>query len=46
MDTDKMLNKTVAIIKKYYEHSEKNPVLKYKTPEEHKKDINLKIAKK
>ena len=46
MDTDKMLKRTIDIIKKYYEHSEKYPVLKHKSPEEHRKDINLKIDKK
>jgi hypothetical protein len=46
MDTNEMLQKTMDIIKKYYEHSEKYPVLKYKKPEEHKKDIDLKIPKK
>jgi len=44
-DTDKMLNRTMDIIKKYYKHSEKYPVLKHKTPEEHRKNINLKITK-
>lgn len=46
MDTDKILQRTMDIIKKYYEHSEKYPVLKYKSPEQHKKDINLGIPKK
>ena len=45
-DTDKMLDRTMNIIKKYYIHSEKYPFLKYKTPAEHKKDIDLKISKK
>jgi len=45
-DTDKMLNRTMDIIKKFYEHSEKYPVLKHKTPEEHRRDINLTISKK
>ena len=45
-DTDKMLERTMDIIKKYYAHSEKYPVLKYKTPEKIKKEINLTIPKK
>ncbi len=45
-DTDKIINKTVDIIKKYYEHSEKKPVLKYRAPKELKKDIGLTIEKK
>ncbi len=40
------MDKTVAIIKKYYEHSEKNPVLRYASPETLKKNINLNIAQK
>jgi hypothetical protein len=46
MNTDKILKKTFDIIKKYYKHSEKHPVLKHKSPEEHKKNINLTISKK
>ncbi len=46
MDSDKMLKRTFDIIKKYYKHSEKYPVLKYKSPQQHKKDIDLKISKK
>lgn len=46
MNTDKILSKTMDIIKAYYKHSEKYPVLKYKTPEQLKKEINLTIAKK
>lgn len=45
-DTDKIINKTVDIIKKYYEHSKKKPVLKYRAPKELKKDIGLTIEKK
>lgn len=45
-NTEKMLNKTVAIIKKYYDHSEKHPVLKYTSPDTFKKNIKLNIAKK
>jgi len=41
MDADKMLKRTTDIIKKYYEHTEKYPVLKYKSPKEHKENINL-----
>jgi len=41
-----MLEKTVHIIKKYYDHSEKNPVLKYKSPARLKKEINLSIPHK
>lgn len=40
-----MLGKTMDIIKKYYKHSEKYPVLKHKTPETLKKEINLTITK-
>jgi glutamate/tyrosine decarboxylase-like PLP-dependent enzyme len=46
MNTDKMLDKTVAIIRRYYQHSAKYPVLKYKTPQELQKTIDLKISKK
>ena len=42
-DTDKMLEKTMDIIKKYYEHSEEYPVLKYTAPETLKKNIKLTI---
>ncbi len=42
-DTDKMLERTMDIIKKYYEHSEKYPVLKYTTPKTLKKNIKLTI---
>ncbi|MCX6824297.1 MAG: pyridoxal-dependent decarboxylase [candidate division SR1 bacterium] len=41
-----MLDKTVNIINTYYDHSEKNPVLKYKSPATLKKEINLKISQK
>lgn len=43
--TDEMLDKTVDIIKKYYKHSQKHPVLKYTSPENFKKKIKLNIAK-
>lgn len=43
MNSDKMLQKTIAIIKKYYTHSEQHPVLKYKAPAQLKKEINIKI---
>jgi len=46
MNTDKILSKTMDIIKAYYQHSEKYPVLKYKSPEQLKKEINLTIPKK
>jgi hypothetical protein len=46
MDIDKMLQRTMDIIKTYYAHSEQFPVLKYKSPQEQQKDINLKISKK
>ena len=46
MNTDKMLHKTVDIIKEYYRHSEEYPVLKYKSPATLKKEINLTISKK
>ncbi|MFA7298164.1 MAG: aminotransferase class V-fold PLP-dependent enzyme [Candidatus Absconditabacterales bacterium] len=42
----KILNKTIKIINKYYDHSEKKPVLKYKSPATLKKEIKLDIAKK
>ena len=45
-NTKKILDKTVHIIKKYYEHSKKNPVLKYKSPATLKKEINLNISHK
>lgn len=41
-----MLRKTVDIIKKYYKHSEKHPVLKYKSPATLKKEINLTISQR
>lgn len=41
-----MMKRTFDIIEKYYEHSEKYPVLKYKSPETLKKEINLKIPRK
>lgn len=34
------------IIKKYYDHSKKYPVLRYKSPQQLKKEINLTISKK
>lgn len=46
MDTNKMLSKTMDIIKKYYTHSERYPVLKHKTPEQLKKEIDITIPKK
>jgi glutamate/tyrosine decarboxylase-like PLP-dependent enzyme len=46
MEKDKILKKTMDIIKKYYEHSEKHPVLKYKSPETLKKEIDITIPKK
>jgi len=46
MNTEKILQKTMDIIKKYYFHSEKYPVLTYKSPEKIKKKINLTISKK
>jgi len=46
MEADKMLNKTVDIIKKYYKHSKKYPVLKYKSPQTLQKEVDLKIGKK
>ena len=42
-DTDKMLERTMDIIKKYYEHSKKYPVLKYTAPRTLKKNIQLTI---
>ncbi len=45
-NTKKILDKTVNIIKKYYHHSKKNPVLKYKSPATLKKEINLNISHK
>ncbi len=46
MNIEQMLKKTMDIIKKYYTHSEKYPVLKYKSPQQLKKEINLTIPKK
>ena len=40
-----MLDKTMDIIKKYYDHSKKHPVLKYTSPNTFKKNIKLSIAK-
>lgn len=45
-DTDKILERTMNIIKKYYAHSEKHPVLKYTSPETLKKTVNLTIWQK
>lgn len=45
MDLDKMLDKTVDIIKKYYKHSAKHPVLKYQSPATLRKKINLTIKR-
>jgi len=45
-DNEKMLHKTMDIIKKYYDHSEKNPVLRYTSPETFKKKIKLSINQK
>ena len=42
-DTDKMLERTMDIIKKYYEHSKKYPVLTYTAPRTLKKNIQLTI---
>lgn len=44
-NTNEMLDKTVNIIKKYYDHSKKHPVLKYTSPDTFKKTIKLNIAK-
>jgi len=44
-DTDKTLERTMDIIKKYYDHSTKNPVLKYTSPDTFKKKIKLNITK-
>ncbi len=46
MDRDKIVEKTMDIIKKYYKHSEEYPVLKHTSPEKLKKDIDLRISKK
>jgi len=46
MDSKKIMKRTFDIIEKYYKHSKKYPVLKHKTPEEHRKAINLTIPKK
>ena len=43
--TDKILDKTIAIIRKYYDHSQKHPVLKYTSPDTFKKNIKLTINK-
>lgn len=40
------MERLMWIIKMYYDHSQKIPVLKYKSPEKLKKEINLKISKK
>ncbi|MEI6673390.1 MAG: hypothetical protein WCL02_09155 [bacterium] len=45
-ETKKILDKTVDIIHKYYNHSQKEPVLKYKSPATLKKEIHLEIPKK
>lgn len=45
-NTDKLLDRLTWLIKKYYEHSQKVPVLKYKTPEKLKEEVDLKISKK
>jgi hypothetical protein len=45
-NTDKILDRTMAIIKKYYNHSTKNPVLKYTAPKTLKKNIKLSINQK
>lgn len=42
---NKVLDKTMAIIKKYYDHSEKYPVLKHTSPDTLKKNIKLTIKK-
>lgn len=46
MNTEKIVQKTMDIIKKYYDHSKKYPVLRYKSPQQLKKEINLTISKK
>ena len=45
MDLDHMLEKTVQIIKKYYAHSKKVPVLTYKSPRTLSQQIDLQIKK-
>lgn len=45
-NTNKLLDKTMNIIKKYYNHWKKHPVLKYKSPDTLKEKINLTINKK
>lgn len=45
-NTDEILDKTIKIIKKYYDHSKKNPVLKHTSPETLKKNIKLTINEK
>ena len=45
-NTDEILDKTIKIIKKYYDHPKKNPVLKHTSPETLKKNIKLTINEK
>ncbi|MFZ2150792.1 MAG: aminotransferase class V-fold PLP-dependent enzyme [Candidatus Absconditicoccaceae bacterium] len=44
-NADKLLNRLTGIIKKYYDHSQKVPVLKYKSPKAISKEIDIKIKK-
>jgi len=44
-NADKLLNKLTWVIKKYYDHSQKVPVLKYKSPQTISKEIDIKIKK-
>lgn len=46
MESKKIMKRTFDIIEKYYKHSDKYPVLKHKTPDEYRKDIDLTIPKK
>ncbi len=45
MDISKILRKTTDLIEKYYDHSDKHPVLKYKSPAQLRKEIDLAITK-
>lgn len=44
-NAEKLLNRLTWIIKKYYDHSQKVPVLKYKSPQTISKAIDIKIKK-
>lgn len=44
-NADKLLDRLTWIIKKYYDHSQKVPVLKYKSPQTISKAIDIKIKK-